>query len=494
MKPRHLVVLLTFLLTAPRAAWPQSLDMGSPAPPLDVTHWIKGEAIDLKKAVGKQITVIEFWATWCAPCIDSMPHLTKIQQKLGKKGVRVVGVTAQDPGNTLEKVRKMVSQLGDRIGYTIAFDGAREVYQSYMTAAGAMGIPHAFVVDKSGRIAWQGHPASGMDEAIDEMLAGTYDIGTAKRVARFETRLQEALMTGQYDTAVGVVGEILDLKPQSVQHWHMKFSLLAEPLGRSVEAQKCASAALKAMENYPQQLVSFASKIISDGDRLGCNSIVETTLKARIDRNPEDAAARTVFLRVVESNAANANELIKFARETLELVREDVAALMELAKTLTLRPRPEMFVDVALATAEAAIEADPTGAEPQMAKFQVLHHGKKDVKAATAIGSRLVEINRDDLRFLNNFAWNLLKEPSMSGKYNGLALAAAERMSKLPEGNHWTYLDTLAWAKYENGMAPDAVKIERGAIDLCDDPRARSELQSTLRHFESAAKSRSGAR
>jgi thiol-disulfide isomerase/thioredoxin len=51
--------------------------------------------------------VVEFWATWCGPCVVMMPHLGDIQEELGSKGVRVIGFTAQDSTNTEEKVAKL---------------------------------------------------------------------------------------------------------------------------------------------------------------------------------------------------------------------------------------------------------------------------------------------------------------------------------------------------------------------------------------------------
>jgi thiol-disulfide isomerase/thioredoxin len=55
-------------------AYAQSLKIGDKAPSLEVSRWVKGEKVErLEK---DQTYVVEFWATWCGPCIQTIPHLT----------------------------------------------------------------------------------------------------------------------------------------------------------------------------------------------------------------------------------------------------------------------------------------------------------------------------------------------------------------------------------------------------------------------------------
>jgi thiol-disulfide isomerase/thioredoxin len=66
------------------------IDNGDAAPTLQVDKWLKGEPT--KKFEPGKIYVIECWATWCGPCIASMPHVTKMAAKYKDKGVIVIGV------------------------------------------------------------------------------------------------------------------------------------------------------------------------------------------------------------------------------------------------------------------------------------------------------------------------------------------------------------------------------------------------------------------
>ncbi len=167
------------LAQAPEAAKPAATEnqptlvVGSPAPALAIAKWVKGDAISSFQQ-GK-IYVVEFWATWCGPCIASMPHLTELQQHYRDKGLTIIGVTREDTrGNTLEAVEKMVEQRGNVMGYTVAFDDGRKTSDAYMKAANQRGIPTAFVVDQAGKIAFIGHP-SELDLVIDRLVAGTWD-------------------------------------------------------------------------------------------------------------------------------------------------------------------------------------------------------------------------------------------------------------------------------------------------------------------------------
>lgn len=156
-----------------------TLKPGDPAPPLKATKWFNGREVNSFEP-GK-IYVVEFWATWCGPCVMMMPHIGDIQEELAAKGVTIIGFTANDPNNSLEKVIKFVEKRGEKLGYTIAYADDRESYDAYMKASGHGGIPCSYVIGKDGKIAYIGHPLF-LDEVLPKVLAGTWDAtkGTAE--------------------------------------------------------------------------------------------------------------------------------------------------------------------------------------------------------------------------------------------------------------------------------------------------------------------------
>lgn len=137
--------------------------LGDAAPPLKVKSWVQGKPVSIKPG---QVTVVEFWATWCPPCRTSIPHINKIQTQYTNKNVVVVGISNEAE----KKVRDFTEKMGADMTYRVAI-GDDSVYKGYMSAFKVPGIPHAFVVDAEGKIAWHGHPMMGMDDAIKAAVA-----------------------------------------------------------------------------------------------------------------------------------------------------------------------------------------------------------------------------------------------------------------------------------------------------------------------------------
>jgi thiol-disulfide isomerase/thioredoxin len=197
MLPSLVLMSLTLAIAAVAPAQPGALDtptltIGSPAPALEVEAWLKGEPV-AAFAPGR-IYIVEFWATWCGPCIAGMPHLTKLQAQKGDT-VTVIGVDIweQQPDvpytdQTRARVAQFVADHDADMGYRVAYDGgSHSAAKAWMQAAGLNGIPNAFIVDQAGVIAHIGHPTGPeFGRALDAIIAGTHDLAAAR--ALFEER------------------------------------------------------------------------------------------------------------------------------------------------------------------------------------------------------------------------------------------------------------------------------------------------------------------
>lgn len=174
LRPLCAAAMAAFSITSAFAE--AKLKVGDAAPPLKVGEWIQGEAI--KEFSRDNVYVVEFWATWCGPCVATIPHLDELHEELKDKNIVFIGQNCRE--DDMGKVKKFVEKMGEKMSYRVASDDASEVKDGYMTvnwfnAAEQPGIPSAFVVGKDGKIAWIGHPQLLNADMLKEISAGTFD-------------------------------------------------------------------------------------------------------------------------------------------------------------------------------------------------------------------------------------------------------------------------------------------------------------------------------
>lgn len=163
---------------------PQRLSIGDEAPALKYSKWLQGTPIS-SLTEGK-VYVLEFWATWCGPCIQAMPHLSELSKKYEGKitfiGCNVLEKVGDKPyESSLPVVIRFAENQKKlkRMTYNVIADNnAQDMNKGWLVAAGISGIPSSFVISK-GKIAWIGHPI-GLDSVLAAIDAGTYDLQIAK--------------------------------------------------------------------------------------------------------------------------------------------------------------------------------------------------------------------------------------------------------------------------------------------------------------------------
>ncbi|KAJ3229266.1 hypothetical protein HDU78_009156 [Chytriomyces hyalinus] len=149
--------------------WIWAPRLGTRVAPIRDLKFIKGSAFDIPNLQGKKVVVLEQWATWCKPCIHSIPHLTQLAQQYPH--VLFVSVT-QEKDHTA--VKAFVDAMGDEMGVAVAIDDTGSISQLVRDSAG-IGIPHCMVIDAEGYLAWAGHPLeAGMRVGLDTAL-GLYN-------------------------------------------------------------------------------------------------------------------------------------------------------------------------------------------------------------------------------------------------------------------------------------------------------------------------------
>ena len=198
-------IALVALTRFPAEALDAKLTIGSKAPSLDIEHWVQdgnGFFKPVTKFKQGKVYVVEFWATWCGPCIMSMPHLAELQNKYRGRDVQIVGVSDE----TLDEVKDLMTQTHPQAGktfeeitsaYSLTTDPDRSTYAEYMDASNQRGIPTSFIVGKSGKIEWIGHPAE-IDEPLEAVVSDQWDREKFKKTfeerANFEKYMEKISM------------------------------------------------------------------------------------------------------------------------------------------------------------------------------------------------------------------------------------------------------------------------------------------------------------
>ena len=118
---------------------------------------LNGDRLSLSDLEGK-IVVISFWATWCVPCLEELPHVEGFKREFGDQGVEVIAITTDGP-ETMSQVRSVVRRNRWTMNILLDQDSAVSALLNPRNAT-----PYTMIVDRQGRLAYEHEGYTGGDE------------------------------------------------------------------------------------------------------------------------------------------------------------------------------------------------------------------------------------------------------------------------------------------------------------------------------------------
>lgn len=234
-------------------AW--ALEVGDPAPPLEVRGWIAEKPLTIAEAKGKKLVIVEWWATWDADSRKMIPRLNRLQRLHGEK-LDIVAVTDEDEG----AVKKVLATTPIR--YRLALDkgvASKKVWMQYITTT-----PYAFIVGLDGKIAWHGSPERGLYPAVADLLADRFDSTRFVKLNATYTELTHSLKAGKIDEVLRFLDQMIATVPEDAWAHGLKLSIYRKQR-RSAEAREACIAMGKACAGDPDALAEAAQRLATAG-------------------------------------------------------------------------------------------------------------------------------------------------------------------------------------------------------------------------------------
>jgi thiol-disulfide isomerase/thioredoxin len=133
---------------------------GRRAPAMHVDRWLTRRP----DAEGR-VVVIDFWATWCGPCVASIPHMNELATAFADDVV-VVGISDEQPGDFMKGLARR-ELAAESFRYALALDPSGRMKK----ALAVKGIPHAIVMSSDWIVRWQGHPGGLHESTLRQIVA-----------------------------------------------------------------------------------------------------------------------------------------------------------------------------------------------------------------------------------------------------------------------------------------------------------------------------------
>jgi len=130
---------------------------------------LDGSTLDMREHFGRDVVLLNFWATYCEPCKAEMPVLQGMHERLGERGLKIVSISI-DTSETISGVRPFIRRQG--YTFSVVVDEDEAISQAYNPAKSA---PFTIIIDRDGRVVqriegFRPAEAAELERRVEELL------------------------------------------------------------------------------------------------------------------------------------------------------------------------------------------------------------------------------------------------------------------------------------------------------------------------------------
>jgi thiol-disulfide isomerase/thioredoxin len=257
----------------------QTLHIGDKAPELNVFRWIKGQSVThFQKGM---VYIVEFGATWCGPCLASIPHLAALEDKYKNK-LTIIDIDIYENGTGsgssdtayVKRVIDYVERMDKKINFSVAVDRPfQQCANAWIKATGTTTIPRSFIIDQQGKVAWIGHPVD-LDPVIEKAITSTLDPRKEELAQAAEQQIVDSTIDrafglknkGHIDQAISCIDSVIRRYPNKFWLDYNKFELIRQAKDSLAKSMTTLVNGMMNNDGFAPLLIHLAQDLGNDQD------------------------------------------------------------------------------------------------------------------------------------------------------------------------------------------------------------------------------------